>query len=78
MTLDKLNNTIDFCIKNKAQLTLSIDNGTLVFIDFNIDDRYTDTHIDEQYNYFYFWNYMFNHWNAIHIDRIDNIQIQID
>lgn len=77
MTLNKLNTIIDFCIENKANLILSIDDGTLAFIDFNID-KYKDTHIDEQYNYLYYWNYMFNHWNAIHISRINNIQIQIN
>lgn len=75
MTSDKLNSTIDFCIENKAELVLSV-NDTIVFIDFNNDDRYIDTHTDEQY--LYFWNYIFNHWNIIPIDSINTIQIQID
>lgn len=75
MTSDKLNNAIDFYIENKAELVLSV-NDTIVFIDFNDDDRYIDTHTDEQY--LYFWNYIFKHWNIIPIDSINTIQVQID
>lgn len=75
MTSDKLNSTIDFCIENKAELVLSV-NDTIVFIDFNDDNRYIDTFTYK--NHLYSWNYIFNHWNVISIDSINTIQIQIN
>lgn len=74
MTSDKLNTIIDLCIENNATLIMSVDDIN-IYIPFE-KGKYEDTFTDEKY--LYYWNYVFNNWNLLPINKIHSINIKID
>lgn len=71
MTLEKVEQLLEFGRSLKAELVVVTKARLRVFIDFS-DEEYKDTHIFD--NYLYIWNTTFNNWNLVPLEDIKAIE----